>query len=49
MTICERCEEQEARVRLAATDLNGTVYDIQLVCVECAEEAGFTTGEIVDK
>jgi protein-arginine kinase activator protein McsA len=42
--LCERCEEQDARVRLAATDLNGTVLDLQLVCVRCAGEAGFTTG-----
>jgi protein-arginine kinase activator protein McsA len=44
MEPCERCEEQEARVILTATDLDGTVLDLQRVCVRCTEEAGFTTG-----
>lgn len=43
---CERCEENEAEIKLIASDLDGVVLDgPERVCRICATDAGFMVGK----
>ena len=35
---CECCEEEPAVIRLSATDMDGTILDTEMRCLECARE-----------